>query len=136
MDADIKNDAPAIMAANIGTADKTQSTVPMMLALSYCGAKASRRSFARPVTPYSVSMACSCKNSYARTDALHCMKIATAAAMMTSSAMMPMPPAKSSRMPNRPASLSVPSASSGMGLMMQSAVASASFGALACVLAR
>ena len=124
------------MAANTGTADKTQSTVPRMLALSYCGAKASRRSFARPVTPYSVSMACFCKNSYARTDALHRMKIATAAAMMTSSAMRPMPSARSSQMPNRPASLNAPSASSGMGETTQSAVASASLGALALALAR
>lgn len=107
-----------------------------MLALSYCGAKASRRSFARPVTPYSVSMACFCKNSYARIDALHCMKIATAAAMMTSSAMRPMPPARSSQMPNRPASLNALSASSGMGETTQSAVASASLGALALALAR
>ena len=48
----------------------------------------------------------------------------------------PKPPARLSSKPSSPSSLTVPSASSGMGLTMQSAVASAICGALACALVR
>ena len=136
MDADIKNDTPTIIAANSGTAARMQSTVPMMLALSYCGAKAVQRSRTSAVTPCSVSMGSFSRNSYSRTAAPHCMNSTTATATSTSSAISPRPPARSPFRPSCPRSLTVPSASSGMGLTMQSAAASAIRGALARALVR
>ena len=136
MDIDIKNDTPTITAVNRGTAARMQSAAPMRLARSYSGAKAARRSRTSAVTPCSVSMGSFSRNSYSRTAAPHCINSTTATATSTSSAIIPKPPARLSSKPSSPSSLTVPSASSGMGLTMQSAVASAICGALACALVR
>ena len=72
----------------------------------------------------------------AQANAPHCINSTTATATSTSSAIIPKPPARLSSKPSNPSSLTVPSASSGMGLTMQSAVASAICGALACALVR